>query len=263
MVVVGLALVTVGSSARVPAAARVFGWCRHLVAVAVPPWLGLAATAGLAVICGTAGRTWRIHQQLRAQPGDEPILVVPLESAVAYSLPGTPGQIVVSSGMLSRLDPDERRVLFADEQSHLRHRHHRYLLIADLAAAVPLLRPLRNQVRFAVERWADEDAAAQVGNRELVARTLARAALAQSDGAPAAALAAAGGGVPQRVEALLAGKRASGGRTGFLLPFSASLPRWRPDARARPRPTHFRLRHASLPLLNRGSQHPSASVSSP
>jgi len=106
--------------------------------------------------------------------------------------------------MLNCLDGDERRALFAHEQSHLRNRHHRYLWLAEVAAAVPPLRPLRTHIRFAVERWADEDAADQVGNRRIVACALARAALAASEPLPVAALAGAASGVPARVEALLA-----------------------------------------------------------
>jgi hypothetical protein len=46
------------------------------------------------------------------------------------------------------------------------------------AAANPLLRPLIDLVDTATERWADEEAALAVGDRELAARAVARAALA-------------------------------------------------------------------------------------
>ncbi|MFE4869895.1 hypothetical protein [Streptomyces sp. NPDC056682] len=51
--------------------------------------------------------------------------------------------------------------------------------------------------------WADEEAGTLVGLRPLVARTVARAALAAKR-APRHSLAATGGPVPQRVRALLA-----------------------------------------------------------
>lgn len=57
--------------------------------------------------------------------------------------------------------------------------------------------------RLALERWADEEAGAAVADRQLVARAVARAALATKR-APVAAMAATGGPVPQRVKALLA-----------------------------------------------------------
>jgi Zn-dependent protease with chaperone function len=104
--------------------------------------------------------------------------------------------------MLAALEPDERRALLAHEQAHLRHRHDRYLLIGKLAAGLPVLTPLAAQQRHALERWADEDAAEIVGDRSLVARAVARAALAAHD-RPVPALAMLGADVPARVEALL------------------------------------------------------------
>jgi beta-lactamase regulating signal transducer with metallopeptidase domain len=81
-------------------------------------------------------------------------------------------------------------------------------LAAELAAAInPMLRPTTATIAHAVERWADEDAARAVGDRRLVARTLARAALLQhhpSQTAPSTAVAATGGNVVSRVHALLA-----------------------------------------------------------
>jgi hypothetical protein len=61
-------------------------------------------------------------------------------------------------------------------------------------------------VRHATERWADEDAAAAVTDRTLVARTIARTALLQHRARRHAlpVPAATGGEVPFRVQALLA-----------------------------------------------------------
>jgi beta-lactamase regulating signal transducer with metallopeptidase domain len=131
-------------------------------------------------------------------------VVLPTDAPAAFAVPGDPGCVVVSAGMLRALDVDERRVLLAHEQAHLDRGHHRYLWVADMAtAAVPLLRPLRSRVRFATERWADEEAVSAVDDRRLVARTLCRAALAQ-DAYLGPAMALAEFGVPARVEALLA-----------------------------------------------------------
>jgi len=122
----------------------------------------------------------------------------------AVVLPGHQGTVVVSSALVEMLDEREQAVVMAHERSHALHRHDRYLLAAELSAAVlPLLRPLADRVRLAVERWADEDAARVVGDREFVARTLGKVAL-QSRGAPRGALAFGGGQVVQRVSALLA-----------------------------------------------------------
>jgi hypothetical protein len=79
--------------------------------------------------------------------------------------------------MLRLLDRRGRRVLLAHERAHLRHRHH--LLAAGVGAAAalnPVLLPVRTVVEFLLERWADEDAAAEVGSRITAARTVATAA---------------------------------------------------------------------------------------
>lgn len=98
----------------------------------------------------------------------------------AYALPSVwRGRVVVTSAMMSALDPEETRALIAHENSHLRHHHHLYIALADLAAAAnPLLLLVPRVVRLTVERWADEDAAVAVGDRRLTAQSVARAGLA-------------------------------------------------------------------------------------
>jgi Zn-dependent protease with chaperone function len=107
------------------------------------------------------------------------LLIARSPAAHAFVIPGRPGRILVTTGMLAALDAQERRVLIAHERAHLRHRHHRLQTLIDLAAAVnPLLIHAKGLVAFLLERWADEEAAADIGSRELAARSLARAALA-------------------------------------------------------------------------------------
>src|SRR5262249_649712 len=70
--------------------------------------------------------------------------------------------------------------------------------------ANPLLRPTAASVARATERWADEDAAASVGDRRATARALARAPLLTRNPAAARrlALAAAARNVPRPGPAL-------------------------------------------------------------
>ncbi|GAA5160973.1 MULTISPECIES: hypothetical protein [Amycolatopsis] len=92
----------------------------------------------------------------------------------------------------------------AHERAHLHLRHHLFLITVALSSALnPLLRPLGTATAFALERWADETAATHLGDRSLVARAVAKAALAGRTPHPFA-LAASGGPVPRRVSALLA-----------------------------------------------------------
>jgi hypothetical protein len=142
----------------------------------------------------------------RAGPGYDRVLVVPDDEPDAYTVAGLRGRVIVTTGMLRCLPDDERQVLFAHELSHLRHRHHAYVQCVEIAAAAnPVLRPVVEAVRHAVERWADEDAATAVGDRSTVARAIARAGLARHRSAtPAVALGVRGGRVADRALALLA-----------------------------------------------------------
>ncbi|HEX4705640.1 MAG TPA: M56 family metallopeptidase [Pseudonocardiaceae bacterium] len=137
---------------------------------------------------------------------DGELMVVTDDHPLAHALPGRPGRIVVSSSMLTILGPAERRALLAHERAHLAHAHHLYVAVVDVLAAVnPLLRPLTSVIRYTTERWADEVAAGQVGDRSAVARAVGKAALASKANppVPGIALAATTGPVPRRVAALL------------------------------------------------------------
>ena len=199
----GAAIVSMPWIVRVPWFADRLGWCRSFASAhdAPPGWLGALATGALVAMLATGVRAlWRDRRarRLAAPPG---VSVLASDEPVAFTAPG--GGITVSTGMLGRLDADERRALFAHERSHARHHHHRFLRTVEVAAAAfPFVGHLRNRVRFATERWADEDAARHVGDRLIVARAIARAALATM-GEPAANLGLAEFGVVERVQALL------------------------------------------------------------
>ncbi|PJJ04598.1 peptidase M48-like protein [Streptomyces sp. 2333.5] len=164
------------------------------------------------------------RQATGAHPTSGDLCVLPDPAPEAYALPGRPGRVVVTAGMLRALPPAEREALFAHERAHLAGRHHLFLLTATLSAAChPLLRSLRAPLAYALERWADEAAASRVGDRRVTARAIGRAALAARPEAgmphrPGSVLAATAGPVPRRVAALLDGERAAGHppiRAGF------------------------------------------------
>lgn len=214
-----LALLMVVGTAQLPGNPLPDGWSDEEVREAVPydGAAGGAAIPALLTVLAACLRTgWR-HHRVRLRSGHAlaglpagPLAVLPDRVPYAYALPGGwregSGRIVVSTAMLSRLERVERRALLAHEQAHLTHRHHRFLLVVRLAArANPFLLPLCRTVAYAVERWADEEAAGVVGSRRATARAIGKAAL-DSRGAPVATLAglAAPGPVPRRVAALLA-----------------------------------------------------------
>ena len=200
-------LVVTANIVQMHGVAERLAWCSDIVTRhrgSFTP-IGFVAVGTAATAAASAARV-RVRQHRQRAYGDgEELAVIVSEQPVAYALPGRPGQVVVSTGMLRSLDPHERRVLLAHERSHLRRGHHRYIRLTELAAAaMPLLRPLNSRLRFAVERWADEDAADETGDRALVACAIARAALA-SHSSPRLGLAIADAGVVERVEIMLAG----------------------------------------------------------
>ncbi|QMU77754.1 M48 family metalloprotease [Streptacidiphilus sp. PB12-B1b] len=214
-----LALLALTGLGQIPAVAALGAWSPRALAAADPVarltavGCGLALAAALGALALSARRHGlalvRACREARRLPGAGDLAVVDDDRLEAYAVPGLPGlargRLVVSSGMLRALPGPEREALMAHERAHLRHRHHLFLLALHLAAAAcPLLRPLGREGAFAVERWADENAAAAVGDRAVVARALARAALAKRDRGAAGVLAATGGPVPRRIRALLA-----------------------------------------------------------
>lgn len=210
-----LALLAFTAVAQIPQVAAEGRWSVTVLRAEDPVYLAVAAASAvvLALNVVSLGRAAvrqvrhivRARRECARLPGDTELAVLDDETPQAFALPGASGRIVVSRGMLRCLDGDEREALLAHERAHLRGRHHLFLTVWRLTAAVnPLLRPVADAGAFVLERWADEEAAAQVGDRTVVARAVGRAALAASGASRGVALAATGGAVPQRVRALLA-----------------------------------------------------------
>ena len=204
--------------AQLPQVARVGHWSS--VVLRGDTWLpgvagALAGVCAFGLLLAALTRAVRAVRAIviaaktcrRLSPAAGGLVVIEDLEPTAYAVPGFSGRIVVSTAMLRTLSAVERRALLAHETAHLRYRHHVYTQLTDVAvAANPLLRPLRAAVGLAVERWADEAAAAETGDRHLVARALARAGVARSRvraPLPSAALAAADTNLAVRIRALL------------------------------------------------------------
>jgi Zn-dependent protease with chaperone function len=171
----------------------------------------IAAVLFAAALVRAARAAWdrllaaRACRQLGTRAAGGSLVVTRDERPVAFAVAGRNGRIVISTGMLSVLTTEERHAVIAHEEAHLRHHHAAYVLLAEVAAAAnPLLRPLARRVRLAVELRADEVAARRVGDRQIVARALARASLAAAAmrTAPASAMALTQTDVRARVRAL-------------------------------------------------------------
>lgn len=189
--------------AHAPAVGRWFDSCADALGGhhAVAPWVGIPALVGTAVgAWRTVGTVRAYRSVLSHEPGVD---IVDDPELVAFTLPGRGGRVVLSSALRERLTDEEFDVVLAHERAHGRFRHDRYLLTAQVAAALLApLRPLVDRVRFSIERWADEEAVRECGERRFVARTLGRVALYSADRRPV--LAFAGLGVAARMAALMA-----------------------------------------------------------
>ncbi|MFJ6123688.1 M56 family metallopeptidase [Streptomyces griseoviridis] len=218
-----LALLALAGALRLPFVATRAHLSPALIGDASPVTVPAAATAvvALTALCVLLPR--EIHRHLRElRTAREEFADVPHAGDLyvrqddrpdAYALPGRPGRVVVTTGMLRVLNAREREVLFAHERAHLAGRHHLFAVCAESAAALhPALRALRAPLSYALERWADESAARATGDRALTARAVGRAALAAHSASaagpgpgarPRFALGATAGPVPRRVAALL------------------------------------------------------------
>ncbi len=222
-----LLVVSASFLAHVPVMGTGIAWCTQMLGIhaEVPTWLGVAATAAVASGVWQAARVVRSRRRLDGgqiahatghTDDPRPVEVIRDDAPIACTLPGRNGRIVISTGMLDLLRPEEVDVVLAHERAHAAHRHDRVLLVSEIATAfVPPLRWLAARALFSVERWADEAAVrACGGDRRLVAETLARVALHTTQPVGALGIAASTPrlGVAARVEVLLRPDARSVGR---------------------------------------------------
>jgi Zn-dependent protease with chaperone function len=175
----------------------------------------LAAGVRLAVVVWRQGHTLLAAHRASAEmtPGPDEVVVIDEAPAAAVAVPGRPGRIVVARSLLAALSGRERRAVLAHERAHLAHRHHLHRSAVALAiAANPTLARLRTAIVYATERWADEDAAAELGNRRELGAILAQVALVTRSLA----------GVPH---GLAAAEHVVAGRVAALLTAEAPRPR--------------------------------------
>ncbi|WP_433446066.1 M56 family metallopeptidase [Streptomyces sp. CA-142005] len=225
---ISLGLLAVTGLIRIPQLADLGHWSSHRAQHNDPTQLSIALVAGLLLggaVLAAARMLWRRARTLAAaaldaacMPARDGLVVTEDEAPDAYALPGLPGRVVVSTGMLHTLHETEHDILLTHERAHLTAHHYAFVALAQLgAAANPLLRPLATAVTYTIERWADENAATATGDRTRVARTVGKAALAarrapaltRAGGAALGILGrrsplATAGPVPRRVAALLA-----------------------------------------------------------
>jgi Zn-dependent protease with chaperone function len=240
------ALAVLGLLAR----AAVAGWptfartvCESVSAGTCPPTVYRSAAyelglAGAAFVGGVAMILigWRYGRSLRrasirtrahaeaaritGRPagGGNAAFVLDATRPAVYCVPGRPPTIVLTTGALAVLDPEQLTAVLAHERAHLAGRHHLLLAVtrslAAVAPVVPLFARGTCEVARLAEMRADDVAARRAGGEpgnepgnEKGRRTLLGALLAMGAGAaaaqaPAAWLGATGGVVAARVRRL-------------------------------------------------------------
>uniref|UniRef100_UPI00137500BD M48 family metalloprotease n=1 Tax=Streptomyces antimycoticus TaxID=68175 RepID=UPI00137500BD len=156
---VTLGLLAITGLLRFPQLAVLGHWSAPTAQRDDPAELSVALISGL--LLGAAALTaarmlWRRARTLAAaaleaacMPTEDGLVVVEDEAPDAFAVPGLPGRVVVSTGMLRTLDETERRILLAHERAHLTAHHYAFVALAQLgAAANPLLRPLATAVTY-------------------------------------------------------------------------------------------------------------------
>ena len=182
------------------------------------PLAGAALTAGLAaaILAWRYGRSVQRAQQLayahsaaalitgRRFPAAGGAVVLDVPQPAAYCVPGRPAAIVLTTGALALLEPEQLSAVIAHEKAHLAGSHHLLVtLTRGLSAAlpgIPLFIRAQAEVSRLTEMLADDAAARHSGRPALVAALLA---LGTGAPVPSRALAAAAGDVAARVQRLL------------------------------------------------------------
>ena len=145
------------------------------------------------------------------------LVVLETDAPVCFAAGLASPRVVVSRGLMAALSPEEQVVALAHERAHAARRDALARLIVRMTAALHLPGVgawLRREVEVAAEQSCDEAAAAEVGDRLLVASTILKVerlvlAAGSGDHAAHAATAVALGScaVERRVHALLAAPR--------------------------------------------------------
>lgn len=185
LAVVLLAAPTVLRSVGVPALAAA---CERMLAPLTPggPLAGWSAAALALALPGRSllgvlrarrsYRTFRIEGWLGEHTtfGAHELVVLPTDEPLALTVDGYAPQIIVSEGLVAVLTGEELDAVLRHEAAHLRHHHQRPLLLATAVehgfGFLPFVRRSAGTLRIALERWADEEAAGELGQERSTVR---------------------------------------------------------------------------------------------
>jgi hypothetical protein len=205
---VGLVLGAVPTILRASGVQDLASVCHRMLGPVVPGgavagWASAAATVVLGWRSFAARRRAAAAQQAarvdswlgtHAVAGGVDVVTLPTQRTIAYAVSGYPPQIVLTDGLVEVLTADELDAVVRHERSHLVHGHEQLLALAAAADAtvgwLPGVRRSTAALRLAVERWADEDAAAAgEASRPALHRALLKTTARMLDAVPAFATA--------------------------------------------------------------------------
>ncbi len=193
MVALGLVLIAVPVLAAAAGVEHIAHECHHLLGPVLPGgavtgWASATASVTLFSVAAVVHRrTRRLRHAARIDTWvgdhrplpDATLVVLPVDTVVAYATPGSPSQVVVSRGLTRVLGVDELDAVVRHELAHLRNRHHRDFALAAVVDAtlgwLPGLRASTTALRLGIERSADEEAAERPGARDAIRRALLKA----------------------------------------------------------------------------------------
>jgi hypothetical protein len=135
-------------------------------------WLAATIALLVAVRAGWAVRQARRNTSVvEAEPwlgrhenrGDFELVILPTREILAVSVPAAPPQVLISDGLVERLDSEQLEAVIRHEASHHRFGHWRFSLLAAALERglwpLPLVTRATDSLRCALEGWADEAAA--------------------------------------------------------------------------------------------------------
>lgn len=195
------------------------------VAVVAPSLLVLLSVGSVAYGILRAARTLRRYLRRHALgPGPAESVIVCGGDVVLGAAGLTRPRVIVSAGALTAFDDDELAAGLAHERGHIAHRHRYVLLLAELCRGVarftPGTRRAVDELRFHLERDADQWAIARRHDPFALASAICKAAIAGPAPIPGTA-SLVGAGVADRIRQLLDPHRGSRAR-GRLLGVAAA-----------------------------------------
>lgn len=213
----GLALLCQEALGTLMPGGPVVGWFGVVLSMAI----GISAATSL-VAARREEQSVRIEAGLGLHQHQDhyELVILPTVLNVAVSVEGTPNQVVISEGLAQVLSDRECASVIAHEVAHLRHGHHRMLVMASIVdrafCRLPLVHRSVQALRCGVERWADEAVIAEWPE----AQTHLRSALVKvtlSALGPSIAAFSDGDAVLERLRALESSQRPSDASAGKVL----------------------------------------------